>query len=183
MEEIIEERAPEEQFCNTCHGPLRELKTVERVEICIKPAKIYKRKILSKIYSCVTCEKNGDAPIVSSAKELPLFNGSDASSSLVAYVMAKKFWEKVPIHRLEKKFFYSGVKISRGLISKWIRDATQLYLRGLYDFMQEALLKGEMIPADETKREVLREPGRKAQQSSYMWHYVSGPLEHHPVAL
>ncbi len=183
VEEVIEELLPEDQICDTCQGPLRVLKTVERFEIGIRPAQLYKIKRVSTIYSCPVCEENGDNPIKNSAKELPVFQGSYVSPSLLAYTLAKKYWEKVPIHRLEKKFYYSGVKISRGLISKWIIDGAHLYLRGLYDLMHEELLKGSIIQADETRLQVLKEPGRRPQQESYMWHYVSGHLEPRQISL
>lgn len=183
VEEVIEELAPEDQFCDTCHSPLLPMKMVERVEICIKPARLYKRVIKTQLYVCRTCEENGANPIKSSSTQLPVFSGSYASASLLAYAMAKKYWEKVPIHRLEKQFFYSGIQISRALLSKWIIDGSHLYLRGLYDRLHEELLKGAIIQADETPLQVLKEPGRKPKQNSYMWHYVSGHLEPRQISL
>ena len=180
--EVIEEPSDADMHCE-CGGTRRVLKTVERFEIGIVPAKLYKIKYVSQELSCPTCDKAGDQPIINSARQLPVFSGSYASSSLLAYIMAKKYWEKVPVHRLEKQFWYSGIQMSRSLLSRWLIDGAHLYLRGLYDLLHENLLQCSIIGADETKLQVLREPGRKASQSSYMWHYVSGHQESRQIAL
>ncbi|OPY56037.1 MAG: Transposase IS66 family protein [Pelotomaculum sp. PtaU1.Bin035] len=44
-----------------------------------------------------------------------------------------------------------------------------LYL--LYNRMHEYLLKQEILHADETMLQVLREPGRSAEIQSYLWLY------------
>lgn len=45
------------------------------------------------------------------------------------------------------------------------------------------LLQAEIINADETELQVLREPGRKAQTKSYMWLYRTGSYAEHPIVL
>lgn len=181
--EVIEEPTPEDMICDQCGNEKRVVRTNIRYEVGIKPVELYLIKHISKVLVCDKCNEQGNAPITDSAKQLPVFPGSYASSSMLAYIMAKKYWEKVPIHRLEKMFWYSGIKLSRSLMSKWIIDGAEMYLRGLYDRLHEELLKSPIIGADETKLQVLRELGRTAKQESFMWIYVSGHLDPHQIAL
>ena len=183
VQEVIYELAEEDQDCSKCGSPLKFLRQEERIELEIIPVQIIKKKYISQIFSCPPCEEEGKNPIVNTSQRLPVFSGSYVSPSLLAYIMAKKYWEKVPIYRLEKILYNTGIKINRALLSKWIIDGAHLYIKGLYNLMHEELLKNSIIHADETSLQVLREPGRKAETTSYMWHYVSGHLEPKQVAL
>ncbi len=184
VQEVIYDLSEEEKTCSDCGTKLREFKTEERIELEIIPVQIIKKKYISKIYSCQQCEADGKNPIVNSSTRLPVFSGSYVSPSLLAYLMAKKYWEKVPVYRVERMFLNTGINIKRGLMSTWIIDGAHLYLRGVYNLMHEELLKtSSIIHADETPIQVLKEPGRKAQTKSYMWIYLSGHLEPKQICL
>jgi len=49
--------------------------------------------------------------------------------------------------------------------------------------MKELLLKREVLHADETTLQVLREPGKTAQSKSHMWLYRSSGDTEHPIVL
>jgi transposase len=59
-------------------------------------------------------------------------------------------------------------------MANWMLNAADRWLTPLYDRMRDHLLKQEVLHADETTLQVLREEGRKASTSSYLWLYRTG---------
>ncbi len=59
-------------------------------------------------------------------------------------------------------------------MANWIIKGTEQWLKPLYDRMHEHLLKQDILHADETTLQVLKEPGRSAENKSYMWLYRTG---------
>jgi hypothetical protein len=61
--------------------------------------------------------------------------------------------------------------------------ASLMWLASLYDRMREVLLAGDIIMADESSLQVLREPGRPAEVKSFMWLFRTTPRAGPPIAL
>ena len=80
----------------------------------------------------------------------------------------------LPYYRLEAAMLQLGVKIPRETMANWCILSTQKYLLLIYEKLHEELLKREVIHADETTCQVLREDGKTPQSTSYMWIYTSG---------
>ena len=101
VEEVLHDL--DDTNCPHCHHQLKELKTIEkRTEIVLIPARLVKRRHMEKMYVCDHCQQTGEhSPIIESPTPLPVLSGSYVSSSLMAHIMAKKYWEKTPIYRLE----------------------------------------------------------------------------------
>lgn len=59
-------------------------------------------------------------------------------------------------------------------MANWLLNAAQPWLKRIYDRMHEQLKQRDILHADETTLQVLREPGRTAQSKSYMWLYRTG---------
>lgn len=182
--EVIEELPEGERECASCHSELHVMKTTERIEIEVIPVKIIKKKYLTHTYVCTKCSEGGKPGAITEApKQLPVIPGSYVSASLMAYIMAKKYWERTPIYQLEKMFLSTGFDLTRTTMSRWIIEGADLYLRGVYENLHRELLKSSCLHADETKMQVLKENGRRPQQQSYMWHYSSGHLEPKQILL
>lgn len=56
----------------------------------------------------------------------------------------------------------------------WMIKVTDRWLINIYDRMRDYLLLEEILHADETTVQVLKEPGRAAESKSYMWLYRNG---------
>lgn len=183
VEEVLHDL--EDPNCPHCHNQLKELKTVEkRTEIVLIPARLVKRRHMEKVYVCDHCQETGEhSPIIESPTPLPVLSGSYVSASMMGYIMAKKYWEKTPIYRLETQFKNAGYEISRAAMANWIIKGSELYLEGLYAALYDEIKKSAVIHVDETPVQVLQEEGRKAQQKSYMWVYANGRYETHPIRL
>lgn len=96
--EVIEELPEGEQECPVCHSELKKMKTSERIEIEVIPVQIIKKKLITQSYVCNSCSEEGlRNPIIEAPKRLPVISGSYVSAFLMAYVMAKKYWERTTI--------------------------------------------------------------------------------------
>ena len=175
---------PEEQTCPVCHGPLHEMTKDVRCEIGIIPAQAKVTKHVVQVYSCRNCEKNADAvPIIKAPSPPALIKGSIASAAAVAYIIHGKYVMANPLYRQEADFKKLGINLSRQTMSNWLIRVSQDYLSLLYDLLHESLTSREICHIDETVIEVIKEPGRTAQQGSYMWLYRTGETDEEPIVL
>ena len=174
--ERVEYRLPsEEQICPSCQGPLHEMSTEVRREFKVVPIQMVIVEHVQHLYACRACEKGQETtPIVKAPMPRPLQSGSLASPSAVSYLMAKKFQQGLPLYRQEKEFATLGIRLSRQTMANWILHSSQTYLERIYERLHEDLVGRRYLHADETTVQVLHEPGRRAEQTSYMWLYRSG---------
>lgn len=174
--ETIEYRLPdEEQVCSCCGGSLHEMSTEVRQELKIIPAQVKVVKHVRYVYSCRHCEREDiTTPIVTALMPSPVFPGSLVSPSVMAHIMSQKYVEGMPLYRQEQQFARLGIELSRQTLANWMLHGASQWLRLLYDRMHNHLLKQDILHADETVLQVLREPGRSAQTPSYLWLYRSG---------
>lgn len=168
---------PEEQVCPQCNNDLHEMKTVIRKELTVIPAKIHVTEHIKHVYTCRDCEKNQETtPVVNADAPSPILKNSLASPSLVASIMVKKYVDALPLYRQEQSFQRFGYDISRQTMANWVIKVAELWLKPIYDKLKTELLKEDIIHADETVLEVIREPDREATSTSYMWVYCTGHL-------
>jgi len=174
--ETIEYRLPkEEQVCSCCGNSLHEMSTEVRQELKIIPAQVKVVNHVRYVYSCRHCEKNEiKTPIVTSSMPAPVLKGSLVSPSVMAYIMSEKYVDGMPLYRQEQQFARLGVQLSRQTLANWMLYGANKWLKLLYDRMHFHLLQHEILHADETTLQVLKEPGRAAESSSYMWLYRTG---------
>jgi hypothetical protein len=80
----------------------------------------------------------------------------------------------MPLYRQEKQFERLGLSLSRQTMARWMIKCVELWLNHLYDRMHYHLVRRDILHADETTLQVLKEPDRKAESTSYMWVYRTG---------
>jgi len=174
--EVIDYELPEsERVCDECGGKLHVMSHDVRREFVIVPAQAKIREHRRAVYSCRCCEAENDhVPIQKADMPKPVIAGSFASPEAVAHIMNQKFVMGVPLYRQEQEFKRGGLLLSRQTMSNWLLRAAEDWLVPLYERLKAELLKREVLHADETTLQVLREPGRTAQSKSYMWLYRTG---------
>lgn len=174
--EIIEYRLEEhEQVCPCCHGKLHEMSTQVRQELKVIPAQVVLVNHVQYIYACRQCEQAElTTPIIKAAMPKPILPGSLASASMVAYIMDQKYTNSMPLYRQEQQFSRLGIGLSRQTMSNWLLSTADPWLKVIYDRMHELLINQDILHADETTLQVLKEPGRSAESKSYMWLYRTG---------
>ena len=143
--------------------------------LCIVPAKVVVRREIKKKYACRNCEgTTDDSAGVQTAKGTKhLIAGSIADESLLAWSINEKFEYALPFYRQSKRLKAIGADIPRATLSTLaIRCAENC--RPLYELLKDNIKNGPVINADETRVQVLKEPGRKAQDKSWMWVFLGG---------
>ena len=187
-ETVIHELPKEEQICPECGNGLHACgHEVLRRELEIIPAQVRAVEHVQTVYSCRSCEKHSDAdalPMIKSTVPAPVISGSGiASPSLVAFIMCNKYVLALPLYRQEQELRRIGVNLSRQTMANWMIYAANQWLIPLYTLLKMMLIQCDILHADETRVQVIREPGRKATTDSYMWMYHTGRYSPTQVAL
>ncbi len=145
---------------------------------CIIPAKVVVRREIKKKYVCRNCEGTADdsAGVQTAIGPKHLIAGSIADESLLAWSINEKFEYALPFYRQSKRLSAIGIQIPRATLSNLaIKCADSC--RPLYELLKDNIKKGPVINADETRIQVLKEPGRKAQDKSWMWVFLGGETD------
>ena len=88
--------------------------------------------------ACPECERNGSgARIEAAAKPKPAIDKGLAGPGLLAYIVTSKFFDYLPLYRLEDIFERQGFEISRATQSIWCGDVADL-VEPLYGLMADA---------------------------------------------
>ena len=173
--EVIEYELPEDQrVCPQCGGQLHRMGEEERVEVKITPPQVTVVRHVRDKCTCRDCAQNAiKTPVIVAPMPPAAFPGSLASPSAVAYIMYEKFVQGCPLYRQEQDFERLGFPLSRQTMANWMIAGAK-WLDFVYLRLLALLLQQNIAHADETKIQVLHEPGRAAQQQSYMWLYCTG---------
>jgi len=187
-EQIVSELPENERVCPDCGGVLHVRgHEILRREIEIIPATVRAVEYVQTVYTCRRCEKNAadDAlPMVKSSVPAPVIPGSGvASPSLLSFIMSNKYVLALPLYRQEQELERIGIHISRQTMANWVIYAAKKWLSPIYNLLRAELLLNDILHADESVLQVVRESGRKASQKSYMWMYHTGKTSENNVAL
>jgi transposase len=183
VDTVTYELLESEQICACCGGTLHQMSSETRNELTIIPAEVRVVRHVRQVYSCRRCEREEiRTPIVTAPMPRPVYPGSLASASIMAYIMSQKYVDSQPLYRQEQQLARLGLTISRQTLANWMMYGANHWLVHLVGRMQEHLLKQDVLHADETTLQVLREPGKSAETQSYMWLYRTG-REEPPIVL
>jgi len=173
--EEVEYKLPQaEQICPCCQGPLHEMGADERTEIKIVPATVSVLKHIRTKYACRHCQNHEiKTPILTAPMPTTAFPNSLASPSAVAHILCQKFVEGSPLYRQQAALHRLGFELSRQTMANWMLAGAG-WLDKLFARMTIHLKQRDIAHADETTLQVLKEEGRAAQSTSYMWLYRSG---------
>ena len=128
----------------------------------MKPAQFWIHEGVYYTYACKNCElETGEANILKTPKEAALLPGSFASAEVVApHIAIQKFVMYSPLYRLEQGFNRQGLKLSRQTMSNWLLNVSEMWRQPIYNVLHEKLRKEQVLHADETTLQVLKEAGR-----------------------
>ena len=141
----------------------------ERLDIV--PAKIQVKKTIRLKYA-LACDcptgigAAGEVRIAPAPAEL--IPHGIATAGLVAHVVTAKFVDAIPLYRQEQQLMRLGLDINRNTLCNWVLLAAGACMR-LLELLMDEILSGNIVNMDETRVQVLREPGRSNTAESYMW--------------
>ena len=158
----------EDRYCPDCGKKYKVVtkETVKRLKFV--PASFEVVEEISYVYSCPECGA------MKRMEKVPgLIKGSIATPSLVAGIMNAKYVNGMPLARQEREFARYGLKLSTKTMANWIISCADHYLKLVYDRMKEEFLKSRYIHCDETRLQVIDEPGQQGCTQNWMWVYLT----------
>lgn len=165
----------EDEDCPKCNERLHVMSKEIRRELKIVPAQVKVVEHVRNVYACRNCEKTGTStPVITAPMPAPVIPGSLVSPSLMAFIMDRKYSQANPLYRQEQQFKNYGIEISRQNMANWMIRGASDWLSLIYDRMHAEIIKKDILHADETTLQVLKEEGRTAANKSYMWLYATG---------
>ena len=174
----------EQRYCDYCNSEMVTMTyTPVREEIRITPAKVERIRLMQEVAICPECKKDGDGTLVKADVYPALLPHSPASASSVAYVIFDKCFMGLPYYRQESSMAELGFKLPRETMANWFIYCAEHYFYPIYERMHEYLMERDLLHADETTCQVLREEGKSAESTSYMWIYLTGSDGLFPIIL
>lgn len=177
-DEVRIELAPEQRRCDDCNGPLTELSPDVSEELYVVPAQFRVRRSICSNYVCRCCSKITKAP----APKRMFAGTSYGSPELVSHVAIAKYQFGIPLYRQVEMAGAQNIPFNRTTLANLMITAGDR-LTSIYQYMREDLINQPVIHADETVLQVLKEPGRAPQSTSYLWAYRSTAKADHQVVL
>ena len=180
----VEEHRPDDIICSVCGAEMTEIGKEVKRTLKIIPAQVVVHEDWYFTYACKSCEEeNCTTQIRKTPRDVSVLPGSYASPEAIAYIMTQKYVMGCPLYRQESDFNRRNIRLSRQTMSNWLLESTERWLEPVYNELHRKLLEEDIIHADETELQVLREPGKAAQSTSYMWLYRTGKYAEHPIVL
>jgi transposase len=175
-EEKVFDLTNEEKFCACDHA----LKCIgedvsERLKI-IPPQVMVVREIRKK-YVCRNCEgleREDEKGVITAPGPKHLIPGSMADESFLAWSISEKFEFALPFYRQAIRLKQIGAPIPRATLSN-LTVTVGIKCEPIYKLLKQYILSGPLINGDETKVQVLKEPGRENKSLSWMWVFLGGP--------
>lgn len=146
-------------------------------QLDIIPMQVRVLRHIRKRYAC----PGGDAAPLTAPVPAQVLPKSNASSDLLAMLLAVKYVDGLPLARFEHVLARSGVTVPRQTLARWV-IGTAHALQPIHNLLRDHLLASPLIHMDETRVQVLKEPGKSAGSNSYMWVQTGGPPDR-PVVL
>jgi len=143
----------EDLICPCCGKPRRLMKGAEEISerVDYVPASVVVLEIVRFKYSCATCEEGG---VAIGPPPPNLIEGGRPAAGMLAYVIAAKYCDFLPLNRLERILGRHGLEINRSTLAGW-QKRSAFELRPVVAEMTRQLLDGDLVRFDETGQPVL----------------------------
>ncbi len=134
---------------------VEKLKTVPAQSIIIVERK--------QKYVCPSCESH-----LVQGKTNPILPKTIATPEILSFLIFSKFFQGLPLYRLEELYKLQGVNLSRGTMARWLIQVSEKLIP-VWNVLEERVLDSGYLAIDATKLQVLKEKGREPQKDSFMW--------------
>jgi len=162
--EILHDLPEAEKVCPHDGTPLRQIGCEIHEQLDIVPASVQVLRHVRPTYACPCCQQH----VVTATKPKQPIEKGMASPRLLATLATQKYVDAMPLHRQTQAFARIGLDLDRTTMANWMVACGAL-VQPLINLIQERLLEQPFLHMDETRVQVLKEPGRKAEAQSYMW--------------
>lgn len=162
-EEKILDLPEEEKICPHDGHRLTEIGEERTEKLKTIPAQSSIVVEVKKKYACSFCDGH-----MAQARSNALLPGTIATPELLSFIVYSKFFQALPLYRLEEQFKLQGIALTRGTMARWLVAAKD-HLMPLYNLLEDKAFESGYMAIDATHVQVLKEPGRKAETKSSMW--------------
>jgi len=114
-------------------------------------------------YACPCCEAH-----LVQGKTNPILPKTIATPEILSFLIFSKFFQGLPLYRLEELYKLQGINLSRGTMARWLIQVSEKLIP-VWNVLEERVLNSGYMGIDATKLQVLKERGRTPQDKSFMW--------------
>ena len=93
---------------------------------------------------------------------------SFVTPELAASIITQKYAYGLPLYRQEAMFLELGIDLPRQTQARWVMAHAEACMP-IYNILNDRLLSNTYVSCDETYTQVLKEKGKSAESTSYMW--------------
>ena len=162
--EILHDLPDEQKVCGEDGTALERIGEEISEQLEFIPAKLRVLRHVRPKYACPSCRTGiHTAPLP--PQPIPK---SLASPTLLAHVAVSKYADGLPLYRQETMFQRLGIDLPRASLAHWMVKTGEL-VQPLVNLLREDLLASGYVQCDETRYQVLKEPGKAATSQSYLW--------------
>jgi transposase len=162
-EEVIIDLPESEKICPHDGTALKEIGEEITEKLKVVPAKVSIVVEKKKKYACPCCASH-----VAQAKANSILPGTIATVELIAFLIFSKFFQGLPLYRLEELMKLNGVELKRGTMASWLIDVAEK-LQPIWNILEDWAIASGYMGIDATSIQVLKEDGRKPETKSFMW--------------
>lgn len=162
--EIEHDLSEAEKVCPHDGTALKRIDSEIHEQLDIIPARVQVLRHLRHTYACPCCERY----VVTAQKPKQPIEKAMASPRLLATIATQKYVDGMPLYRQSKAFARLGLELDRTTQANWMVKCGEL-VQPLINLIHERMREEPFLHMDETRVQVLKEPGRKAEAQSYMW--------------
>lgn len=163
---LVRHELPEaERICPHDGTPLAEIgvEASEQLDIIPQQVRVIRHERVK--YACPCC----DAALRLAAKPAQIIPKGLLSENALAWVVTAKYEDALPLYRQAALLGrFGGMDLSRNTLAASVVRVGQA-VQPVINLLRDHLLDAPLIFGDETKVQVLKEPGRAAQSQSFMW--------------
>jgi transposase len=167
-EQIIHDIKEDEKVC-VCGTELSLIGEEITEQLKFIPAQLSVVQHVRYKYACRPCQEN----VRIAPMPLLLLPKINATPELVAHTIIAKYADYIPLYRQAKIWSRVDIDLPRSTLCSWLINVANL-CEPLDHLLRKDLLLENYIQADESPIQVLKEPGRKDTNKSFLWVYRGG---------
>jgi transposase len=153
-------------------GAIETYFSLVKEELDIIPAQVQVIQIMQE--KAVYLDEDGERTVKAATRPVHPIGKSVASICLLAWLIIAKYADGLPLYRLEKILARYGGEITRTTLANWIIRLS-VTLQPLLDRVDAHLMQSDYLQIDETRLQVLKEPGMAPTGDKWIWVMRGGP--------
>jgi transposase len=130
-EEKIIDLPEDEKTCPHDGTRLKEIGEERSEKLKTIPAQMSIVVEIKKKYACASCES-----YLAQAKANSILPGTIATPELLSFIIFSKFFQGLPLYRLEELFKLQGISLTRGTMARYLVQAKELLIP-IYNLLQD----------------------------------------------